>query len=50
MDLNDIFSKRELEGLKLLKEFRIKGGYKTDREALDALIKWKKNKELKPLN
>ena len=44
MELNRIFSERELENLRLLEELRVKGGYKTKKEALDALIKWKKNK------
>jgi len=45
MELNRIFSERELESLKLLEELRVKGGYKTKKEALDAIIKWKRNKQ-----
>jgi|21_taG_2_1085346.scaffolds.fasta_scaffold00523_24 hypothetical protein len=45
MDLTNIFSKDQIRGLELLEELRIKGGYKTQKEALDAIIKWKKNKK-----
>ena len=44
-DLSNIFSKDQIRGLELLEELRIKGGYKTQKEALDAIIKWKKNKK-----
>ena len=45
MELNRIFSERELESLKLLEELRVKGGYMTKKEALDAIIKLKRNKQ-----
>ena len=40
-----ILTEKDIETLELLRQLKIAGGYSSKLEALNAVIKWKENKE-----